>query len=420
MSELVVCGRAYIGGELKYSEIGITDGVIDDIGPDVRGEEKIDAGSSATILPGLIDPHVHFRDPGLTRKEDFSTGSLSAVCAGVTTVLDMPNTKPPVVSVTELLDKKRAIRGRSFCDYGLFAAFSPGCPVNALAPHVCGYKLFLGSTTGNILMEDEEEIEQLMQEASRTGKTVSVHAETDALLAHGVQEDCCMDHLRNRPAAAEDAALRLLSRYAATNRVNICHCTRPEQVREAKRLGFSTEVTMHHLLFDAERCTSALYKVNPPIREPAARKALYGCFLDGEPDMIGTDHAPHTVDEKEREFDAAPGGIIGVETTVPMLMRWATAGTITINQVVSMCAEKPSEVFGLGKGRIAVGAPADLAVFDLRSTSIIQQSRLHAKAARSPYVGMEAVFPGTVLVRGEIQVEDGEPCGEPLGRDLFV
>lgn len=400
--------------------MGVTDGVIDALGPSVRGEERLDLGSSATILPGLIDPHVHFRDPGLDWKEDFGSGTRSAVCGGVTTVLDMPNTKPAVTDLSTLMDKKSVIKRKACANYGLFSAFAPGSPVSLLAPHVCGFKLFMGSTTGNILMNDDEEIAQLMSEIAPAGKTVSVHAEDDGLIVHGEEEMCTQDHLRDRPAAAEDSALARLARYAGANRINICHCTRAEQVAEAHRLGFTTEVTLHHMLFDTSRHTTAMYKVNPPIREPEARRRLWDCFLRGEPDMLGTDHAPHARDEKERDFDSAPGGIIGVETSVPMMVRWAAAGTIPMSQIVRMCAEGPSDVFGLGRGRIAIGMPADLSVFDLRKVTEIDQKRLHAKAALSPYAGMEAVFPDTVIVGGEVQVEDGELVGEPLGRDLFA
>lgn len=418
--DAVLCGRMLIGGTLRYAEAGIADGRICELGGHVGGGERIELGTSMTVLPGFVDPHVHLRDPGMKWKEDFSTGTTAAVCGGVTAVLDMPNTSPPVTGIGPLRDKKRAVAGRAYCDYGLFAALFPGCPVSLLAPYVCGFKLFMGSTTGNILLDDDAEIAQLMSEVSAVGRPVSVHAEDDSRIAHGVEEACCQDHLRNRPAEAELSALRRLSRFKDANRINICHCTTAEQIAAAKGLGFSTEVALHHVLFDAQRYTSALYKVNPPIRDPASRNALRAAFLAGEADMVGTDHAPHTLEEKSGEFDAAPAGIPGVETTVPILMDWAASGEVPLAQVSRMASLRPAEYFGLNKGAIEVGRDADFAIFDMRKSVLIDQSRLHSKAGYSPYGGMRAVFPDTVIIRGAVQVREGEPCGDPVGKDQFA
>lgn len=416
--DTVICGRMFVDGELRYTEVGIADGRILSVGRTVSGgEERIDLGTSMTVLPGFMDPHVHLRDPGMTSKEDFSTGTTSAVYGGVTCVLDMPNTKPPVTDVQTLMDKKRIVRGRSFTDYGLFAALTPNCSAALLAPHVPAFKLFMGSTTGNILMNDDEEIAPAMAEVAGTGKVVSVHAEDDRLIGRE-EERNCQDHLRNRPAEAEFSALRRLARYSGTNRINICHCTNAEQVRSAASLGFTSEVTMHHLLFEASRNTSAIYKTNPPIRDRATRDALYRSFLGGEITMFGTDHAPHTLEEKTRDFDSAPGGIPGVETAMPMVMEMVRSGTIGMFQAVGMGAERPGAVFSVPKGRIAVGYDADFAIFDMRNVVEIDQRKLHSKAGFSPYHGMRAVFPDTVIIRGQVQVKEGELCGEPIGKDV--
>lgn len=417
--ETVLCGRMYRGGSLKYTEVGISEGKIVTVGSLVSGgEDRIELGSSMTVLPGFVDPHVHFRDPGMTQKETFSTGSLSAICGGVTCVLDMPNTVPPVTDPDTLMRKKSAVKGRSYCDYGLFAALTPGCHASLLAPFVPAFKLFMGSTTGNILFNDDSELPSVMAEVAKTGKVVSVHAEDDNLIVKGNEEKCCQDHLRDRPAEAEDSALRRLARYSGSNRINICHCTRAPQVEEAHRLGFTTEVTMHHLTFYTGRYENAFYKVNPPIREKASRDGLRELFLKGGIDMFGSDHAPHTLAEKSEDFDSAPGGIPGVETQIPMAAEMARAGDIPLSQLVSMGAENPGRIFSLPKGKIEVGYDADFAIFDMRRSAPVDVKRLHSKAGWSPYGGMPAVFPDTVIVRGEVQVSEGEPCGEPLGRDV--
>ena len=415
----VICGRMFVDGELRYTEVGITDGRITEVGKHVAGgEERIELGTSITVLPGFMDPHVHMRDPGLTHKEDFPTGTTAAACGGVTCVLDMPNTKPPVTDVQTLMDKKRALSGRAFVDYGVFAAVTPNCPVNLLAHHVPAFKMFMGSTTGNILMNDDAEIEPVMAEIARTGKVLSVHAEDDNLIVHDVQENCCQDHLRNRPVEAEYSALRRLARYKDSVKVNICHCTNAEQVRQASELGFTTEVTMHHLTFDALTNTNAFYKTNPPVRDRATRDGLFQAFRDGRITMFGTDHAPHTYEEKTQEFDSAPGGIPGIETTMPMVMEMVRDGTIPLQLAVRMGAENPCDRFSVKKGRIAVGNDADLLFFDMRNVTTIDQKKLHSKAGFNPYHGRRAIFPDTVIIRGQVQVKDGEFCGEPRGRDI--
>jgi dihydroorotase len=198
---LVIEGRMFYNGELRQGMIGIEDGKIVEIKKIIKGDEHIDVGDSI-ILPGAVDPHVHFRDPGFTYKEDFTSGSTAALYGGVTCVLDMPNTKPPVTNVRSLDEKKRAIKGRSFVDYGLFAALTQKCDPEALAKSVCGFKLFMGSTTGDLLMNDDDQIYKAMNAVSRTDKRVSVHAEDNAYISRN-EEKNNRDHLRNRPVTAE-------------------------------------------------------------------------------------------------------------------------------------------------------------------------------------------------------------------------
>lgn len=417
--EVVVEGRALIDGELRYAQIGITeDGRIAAAGSYVSGgERRVDLGTSRIMVPGFIDPHVHMRDPGMTFKEDFGTGTLSAVHAGVTCALDMPNTKPPVTDVASLREKGRILRGKAMTDYGLFVAVTPGINARLLAPLAVGFKLFMGSTTGNILLDDDEELVPAVRDALSTGRRVSVHAEDDKLIRHE-QEMCCRDHLRNRPAEAEINAISRLASHFKGSKVNICHITTPEGLALAKAAGFSAEVTLHHLMFEVDRHQGQEYKVNPPIRDKANRDRLMARFMDGAFDMIGTDHAPHTADEKQLPFDEAPSGIPGVETTMPILMEMVRRGDLPLSEAARMASKNPGEMFGIPKGRIAEGFDADLAIFDMRATSKIDVRRLHSRCGHSPYGGYDAVFPQDVVVRGSIQVRDGEFCGEPIGRDV--
>ncbi|MDR0888101.1 MAG: dihydroorotase family protein [Candidatus Methanoplasma sp.] len=415
--DLVLEGKAFINGEVSNAEIGIADGKIVAVGKVVRGGEKrIDLGTGKIILPGFVDPHVHFRDPGMTEKEDFSSGSLSAIHGGVTCVLDMPNTKPPAYSVSSVQEKKSVIRGKSYTDYGLFAAVTPGCNAALLAPIVAGFKLFMGSTTGNILLNDDEEIAPAMVSIAKTGKRVSVHAEDDSLILKEPEKNC-RDHLRNRPVEAEYSALRRLSHYPGT-KINICHNTSAKSAKFASSFGFTTEVTLHHLLFEVDKYPGAEYKVNPPIRDQKTRDELFDMFLSNKITMFGSDHAPHTVADKAQDFDAAPGGIPGVETTMPIILNLVRKNITTMALAVRMGATAPAEAFNIKKGKIAEGYDADLSVFDMHKVSKISADRLHSKAGHTPYNGWEAVFPDTVLLRGQIQMRDGEFCGDRLGEDI--
>lgn len=413
--DLVIEGRFLIDGELKETSVGIEDGRIATIGKIVRGGDERIVLDSGIITPGFTDPHVHFREPGLTAKEDFRSGTMSALFGGVTCVLDMPNTNPPTTDFRTLMDKKSTISGKAHVDYGLFAALTPNSNIEKLTPHVAGFKLFMGSTTGNILLNDDAEIGYLMGDIARSGKVMSVHAEDDDMILRDT-EHSNWDHLRNRPAEAEHNAVRRLARYRGM-RINICHVTDPNTAVLAADAGFTTEVTLHHMMFAAENVSGTEYKVNPPIRDLRTRDALCKMVESGRITMFGSDHAPHTQTDKMQEYSSAPGGMVGVETTIPILMDWAMKGRFPLALLERMGARNPAAVFGLNKGRIKVGMDADLVHFDTKNVSKVDTDALHSKAGHTAYAGMEAIFPDTVIVRGNIQIQDGEYCGGAIGVD---
>ncbi len=414
--DLVIEGRFFINGELKDTAVGIEDGKIVTVGNIVRGGDERIVMKNKIITPGFMDPHVHFREPGMTQKEDFRSGTTSALFGGVTCVLDMPNTKPPATDPRSLKDKKMTIRSKAMVDYGLFAALTPDCNTNLLAPMVVGFKLFMGSTTGNILMNDDEDIYRVMCDVARTGKVTSVHAEDDSMIIRGNEENN-WDHLKDRPLEAEHNAIRRLGRYKGM-KINICHVTDAQSLELASSFGFTTEVTPHHLFFCAEDQTNAFTKVNPPLRNRAVRDALYKAFMEGKATMFGTDHAPHTIIEKSQDYASAPGGIPGVETNVPMFMSMVKHNMFPLSQLVKMGAEMPASTFSVPKGKIAVGYDADLVAFDMYKEVPINPDRLHSKAGYTPYEGRNAIFPDTVIIRGEVQVTDGEFCGSSIGKDI--
>ena len=201
-------------------------------------------------------------------------------------------------------------------------------------------------------------------------------------------------------------------------RINICHVTDAQSIEMANAAGFTTEVTPHHLFFCAEDSRDAYTKVNPPLRNRAVRDALFTSFMKGNATMFGTDHAPHTLGEKGQDYESAPGGIPSVETNIPVFMAKVKQNMFPLGLLVRMGAEMPAKVFGIPKGRIEVGYDADFAVFDMRRMTDIDVNRLHSRSGYSPYEGWDAVFPDTVIVRGETQISEGEFCGSNTGRDV--
>ena len=414
--DLVVEGRALVRGRLGRWAIGIEDGKIVEIARKVKGDRRIDYGDNL-ILPGAIDPHVHFRDPGMTQKEDFSTGTLAAAYGGVTTALDMPNTLPPAVTAQELKNKKEVIAQKAWVDYGLFAGCMPGADIEDMAPLAVGFKLFMGSSTGKLLVTSDSDIANIAAQVRRTGKVLSVHAEDEALILNDYEEGLS-DHLRNRPARAEVAAIQRLSRLDC--RINLCHISSLEGLQATNGLPFTKEITAHHMFLDRSSGARAFAKVNPPLRTPEDRFALFRAFISGRIDMLGSDHAPHTIEDKEQDFESAPSGVPGVETTVPMMLAFIKKGTLPLKVLVRAMAERPSEIFGLNKGRIEEGRDADLMVVDTRTMAPIKINNLHSKCGWSPFEGRDAIFPRAVLVRGNLVVEDGQVVGERVGRDVVV
>lgn len=414
--DLVIEGRMFVNGEIKSTSVGIEDGKIVTVGNIVRGgDERLDF-KEKLILPGFVDPHVHFRDPGMSQKEDFRSGTMSALFGGVTCALDMPNTKPPVTDVRSFKEKKSTVRSKAYVDYGLFAALTPNCDTLSLAPMAVGFKLFMGSTTGNILMNDDNDIYRIMCGVAKTGKTVSVHAEDNSMIGNQ-PENNNWDHLKNRPLAAEHNAIKRLARYKGM-KVNICHVTDAQSLATASSLGFTTEVTAHHLFFNAENVHDAIYKVNPPLRDESTREKLFAAFKEGKATMFGSDHAPHTLADKLQDYDSAPSGVPGVETTVPIFMNQVKRSALPLGLLVRMGAEAPAQTFGLRKGRIAVGYDADFSIFDMQKVESIDVDRMHSKAGQTPYGGREAIFPDTVIIRGEVQVSERELCGGTIGEDV--
>jgi dihydroorotase len=416
--DTIIEGRAFYKGKLQKVCIGIDEGRIVAIKKVLAGENRLDF-KDRLILPGAIDAHVHLRDPGNTQKEDFGTGTLAAACGGVTCVFDMPNTNPSTVMLEDIVNKSENASSKAWVDFGLFAGVDARHDPTKLNARAIGYKIFMGSSTGSLLMRRDEDIAGALDKISATGKVVSVHAEDDAMIVR-TPEKVLRDHNRNRPPSAEVSAIARLTKLNRSARVNVCHVASREAFQALEGTNFTKEVTVHHMFLDDSMELGGMGKVNPPLRTKDDRIALLDAFIKGKFDMLASDHAPHGQDEKSGDFDAAPSGVPGVETSVPIMMALVKRGILPLERLVNAACQRPAEIFGLRKGFIEVGRDADLIVVDPKNLTEIKGKKLHSKCGWTPYEGFEAIFPTAVFLRGMELVENNSLVGERTGRDVVV
>jgi dihydroorotase len=394
---------------------------IDAVGEEVDadGGRVVDA-SNKRLLPGMVDVHVHFREPGFPRKETWATGSRSAAAGGVTTVVDQPNTDPPTVDGTAF-DRKAALAGESLVDYGVNGGVTPGWEAGRLfdRPLFALGEVFLADSTGEMGIETPLFAEALEHAIDR-GATVTVHAEDASLFDETARErDDADAWSAYRTAEAEIAAVRHACDLAADHgaRIHVAHASTPAGIDAAADAGMTCEVTPHHLFLSRADSDDlgTFGRMNPPLRDETRRQEVYDRVVDGTVDMIATDHAPHTSEEKDATIWEAPSGVPGVETALPLLLAEAGAGNLTFERVRDLTAATPAAVFDLpGKGRIEEGRHADLVLVDPGETRPIRGDELHTKAGWTPFEGWEGVFPELTAVRGRVVYErrgDSETFG---------
>ncbi|HLI08816.1 MAG TPA: dihydroorotase family protein [Ktedonobacteraceae bacterium] len=380
------------------------------------GEQVIDA-SGRLVLPGFIDSHVHFREPGATHKEDFLTGTQAALAGGVTTILDMPNTQPSTTSRERLAGKAALAAGKAVVDYGFYlgATDSNVEEAAAAADSVVALKLYMGSSTGPLLVT---EFASLYRHFSTfpLHRPIVVHAEDEQSLKYfGSLHP--QDHNQARPPlSAQIAVSRALAIAEKTGRaLHIAHTTTArelELIRAAKQKGVrvTCEVTPLHLFLneDDQRRLGNFGKVNPPLRAESDREALWTYF--DTIDTIATDHAPHTRAEKNQPYEQAPSGMPGVQTMLPLLLTAASEGKVTLNELVKCCVVNPARIFGLkAKGGLEVGKDADIVLVNPAVEYEITNEQMLSKCGWTPFAGrkvkgrIEQVF-----VRGTLAYDKGE------------
>jgi dihydroorotase len=415
---------------IGLADIGVKDGRIAEIGAIAEGMagETIDA-RGLHILPGVIDTQVHFREPGLEHKEDLSTGSRSAVLGGVTAVFEMPNTRPPTTSAEALAAKVAAATGRMYCDFAFFVGASRD-NVDDLAelerlPGAAGIKVFMGSSTGDLLVDDEETLARIL---ATIGRRAAFHSESEARLRERVKlqrEGDPSSHSEWRDAQAALASTELLLRLArqAGKRVHVLHVSTGEEMAllALHKDVASVEVTPQHLTLATPEAYAQLgtkAQMNPPLRDNYHRELLWWGLSQGVVDVLGSDHAPHTLDEKAKPYPATPSGMPGVQTLVPVMLDHVNAGRLSLARFVDLTSAGPQRLFGIaGKGRIAVGYDADLTIVDLKAERVIEDAWIGSKCGWTPFAGRRVQgWPVGTLVRGRLamwQGELGQAGGEP-------
>lgn len=364
------------------------------------GLRRLD-GRGRLLFPGAVDLHVHFRDMGQARKEDWATGSAAAAAGGVTTVLDMPNTVPPTTTVAAFRKKLAAARRRSRVDFALAAGFD-GSNLRALpALRRAGAAAF-----GEIFMHrlDPPALERGLRAILRLGAPAILHAESRA----------CVESDESRPEACEREAVEWLAREFKGKRLHIAHTSLPGSLMAARAAGFTAEVTPHHLLLserDWLRLDSSGW-CHPPLRSEETRRLLWKPLVRGRGDALASDHAPHT--RREKRGPDPPPGMPGVETMVPLMLSAVRRGLLMLPRAVDLLSARPAAILGFeSKGGLEPGKDADFMLVDLKAERTIRGRDLHSKCGWTPFEGWSGVFPEEVYVRGERVVRAGEVVGKP-------
>lgn len=394
-------------------DVGVINGriaAIGDLGSASAGE-TIDC-RGLHILPGVVDSQVHFREPGLEHKEDLESGSRAAVLGGVTTVFEMPNTNPLTTSEATLADKVSRATARMHCD---FAFWVGGTRDNAKdvaelerLPGAAGIKVFMGSSTGDLLVEDDEGVASILR---NTRRRAAFHSEDEFRLRERqnlrVENDPSSHPIWRDEIAALQCTERLV-RIARQERarIHVLHISTAEEITflEQHKDVATCEATPHHLTMSSDDYArlGTLLQMNPPVRSARHRDGIWHGISQGVVDVLGSDHAPHTLTEKAKPYPASPSGMTGVQTLVPIMLDHVNAGRLTLERFVDLASHGPNRIFGMArKGRIAAGYDADFTVVDMKRTETITNAQAGSKAGWTPYDGKQVTgWPVGTIVRG--------------------
>jgi dihydroorotase len=402
-------------------DVAVSGGLIAAIGEVGASAAEVIECSGLHVLPGVIDSHVHFREPGLTHKEDLESGSRGAVLGGVTAVFEMPNTEPTTTNAAALADKVGHAQHRMHCDFAFYVGATrentPELMTLERLPGTCGVKVFMGSSTGSLLVEDDEGVRNILKVIRRRA---AFHSEDEYRLRERMNlrvEGDPASHPVWRDAAAALMCTQRLIRLAREigKRVHVLHVTTKEEIgflAQHKDVA-SCEATPSHLTLNAPDCYRRLgtfAQLNPPVREASHREGIWQGVASGVIDTCGSDHSPHTREEKAQAYPKTHSGMTGVQTLVPVMLDHVNAGRLTLARFVDLTSAGPARIYGIArKGRIAAGYDADFTVVDMKRRETITNRWIAARAGWTPYDGVAVTgWPVGTFVRGHKVMWQGE------------
>ena len=430
-SLIIKNGSCYIDGKLIKSDVGLFENKIKKIGNIEENNSKVYDASGKVVLPGIIDTQVHFREPGSTDAEDLESGSRAAVLGGVTSLFEMPNTNPPTANLIEFEKKLQAAKNRMHSNYAFYFGATPqNTEQLAQLKNVegcCGVKLFAGSSTGNLLVDKEADIEKVISSSDRI---VSIHSEDEDIIklrkkfirqgdVHSHPEwrnvECAMSSTRR--------VVKIAERY--DKKIHVLHVTTKEEVdflaMHKKNVTFET--TPQHLTLYAPDCYDKLgtyAQMNPPLRSKDHYDRLWVAIKNNVVDVLGSDHAPHLKKNKDKEYPNTPSGMPGVQTIFPVMIDHVNNGKLELSQLINLMCENPCKIFGIkNKGFIMEGYDADFTIVDMNKTIEIKNENIESKCKWSPFNGSK--FKGTpthTIIAGKIKMQDGKILGDPDGTPL--
>ena len=425
-------GSCYIDKDLKGQDIAVKDGKIIEIGKiNTETKETFDA-KNLIVLPGCIDTQTHFREPGSTDTEDLNSGSRAAIVGGITGVFEMPNTNPPTSNKIEFQKKLDLAKNRMYCNYAFyFGATADNASDLADLKNLegcCGVKLFAGSSTGNLLVAKEDDIEKVFK---NTSKVVSVHSEDEEVLnknkklikngdvhSHPVwrSEECAISSTRR--------IVKIAERYK--KKAHILHVTTKQEVDflSQHKADITFEITPQHLTIYAPDCYDKLgsyAQMNPPIRDKSHYDRLWYAIKNNYNDTIGSDHAPHLKKNKEKTYPNSPSGMPGVQTLMPVMLNHINEGKLTLEQLINFVCENPVKIFGIkNKGFIKEGYDADFTIVDMNKKIVIKNEKIESKCGWSPFHEFEFKGnPVAAIIAGQIKMRDGKIIGDPTGKPIL-
>ncbi len=430
-SIIIKNGSCYIDGKLKKTDIGLSGGKIKKIGKIELNSSKVYDATDKIVLPGIIDTQVHFREPGSTDAEDLESGSRAAVLGGVTSLFEMPNTNPPTANLIEFDKKLKAAKNRMHSNYAFYFGATPD-NTDQLADlknveGCCGVKLFAGSSTGNLLVDKEADIEKVISSSDRI---VSIHSEDEDIIKlrkKFIKKGDVHSHpeWRNVECAISSTrrVVKIAERY--NKKIHVLHVTTKEEVdflaMHKKNVTFET--TPQHLTLYAPDCYDKLgtyAQMNPPLRTKEHYDRLWVAIKNNIVDVLGSDHAPHLKINKDKVYPDTPSGMPGVQTIFPVMIDHVNNGKLSLQQLINLMCENPCRIFGIqNKGYIKEGYDADLTIADMNKEVVIKNEMIASKCGWTPFNNYKVKgFPVGTIVNGNLVMADGKVVLESKGQPL--